>query len=501
MHVLIIAVIAAAAACSTGDQQRIDDHIRGAAKLAAADPKLLSGPPSEPEPDGEYNCVTREVGETRQLDEVVAYEANSEALWPGALVSGSSVVDGLLTQRVFARAPLSFSVSLANLNGQRSATLVAPDLSSYREALARLLDAELDGDTPANIVAEIEEVHSEAQLELALGVRAGWLGGLAGDLGVDLELARSEVRSRFIVRYTQSYFTADVDPVARPSALFAPEVTYRDVAAQIPANDPTAYVSSITYGRMIMFAVTSSLSSSELRATLEFAYGQGAGVSGDVSLSSSEMLEQSRITAYVLGGSGDLAARSIDSLEGLRELLASGGNYSPQSPGAPIAYRLNYAADNSPARLSMTQQYTVRDCSRISQRIAVSLRGIRVDEAGDDGNELELYGAIWAAGTGDAIELFHRGSSTRVTIDEGETYPETGPLAEAILDVAPRPGEVIRLAASLVDQDGGLFGTDDTLGEIVIEAPFENGWRRSAVIYLTGGGGARVEVLLDLRPI
>ena len=496
---LLLAAGIALAACSPDDGQRIDEYIRGAGLLPAADPKFIEGPPSEPTRDGDYSCTEHDVGETIQLDRVVAYEANSEALWPGALVSGRSVTSGLLTQRVLARAPMSFSVSLSSLTGERSAWLESPDLSSYREALASLLNSELEGATAANIVAEIEEVHSEKQLELALGVRADGLGAL-GKIGGSLELDKSEIRSRFVVRYIQSYFTADVDPVERPSALFAPEVSFDDVAEQIPPDDPTAYVSSVTYGRIIMFTVTSSVSSSELRAALEFAYGQGVGVSGEVSLSNEEILEQSTITAYVLGGSGDLAARNIDSLEGLRELIATGGNYSPDSPGAPIAYRLNYVADNSPARLSLSQQYTVRDCARVSQRVQITLRGIKVEEAGDDGGELELFGVVWAAGQGEPAELFHRGADTAVTIAEGETWPEGGPLAEAIVDVTPQSGQVIRLGAGLVDRDGG-FDSDDSLGEIVIEAPFESGWRRQSVVYMTGGGGSRVEVLFDLKPI
>jgi thiol-activated cytolysin len=499
---LAILLALASSACQGDDerQRAIDEYIRAAPTLPIAEAGLSFGDAGEPAQDGDFTCASVEVGETRTLDRVVAYAANSEALWPGAIVGGRSVADGLLAQRVFDRAPLTFSVSLESLQGRKSATLEQPRLSNYREALGEILAGELSGATPANLYAEIEEVHSSAQLELALGARASWFSGFGASVAGSFDWATNTVRSRYLVRYIQSYYSVDIDPPDRPSSMFADSVTIDDIRDQMPADDPAAYVSSITYGRVILFTVESDLSSSELRAALEFSFGQAPRIEGEVSLSSEEVLERSRITAYILGGSGELAAQSIDSYEGLRDLVRSGGNYSPDSPGAPIAYRLSYLGDNSPARLSLSQEYTARSCARVNQQVRVTLRGIYVEEAGDDGDELELYGVVWARGSGEAEALFHRKDNELVIINEGETWPPSGPLAEVIVDVTPEAGEVVVTGADLVDQDG-LFDADDPLGGSDVEAPFESGWRRDVTLYLSNSEGARVEVLLALQPI
>ncbi len=62
--------------------------------------------------------------------------------------------------------------------------------------------------------------------------------------------------------------------------------------------------------------------------------------------------------------------------------IKAGGNYSRQSPGAPIAYKLSYLKDNSPARLSFTTDYSVKDCVRVAQKIKVTLQSITVERGG-----------------------------------------------------------------------------------------------------------------------
>lgn len=503
LNIALVMILAGGVACGDdGRKAEIDQYIRASDFLGTEPASRTVGETSDKVADGDFSCSSYPVGETKTLDRVVAYAANSDALWPGAIVGGRSVADGLLAQRVFDRAPLTFSVSLESLEGNKSAKLKDPRLSTYREAMSQILGAELKGATPANLYAEIEDVYSKEQLELALGAKVEWFGGFGASVAGSFDFNTSAVRSRALVRYIQSYYTVDVDPPERPSDMFGNSVTVDDVRAQLPPGDPAVYVSSITYGRLILFAVESSESSSELRAALEFAYGQAPRIEGSVSLSSEEVLDRSKITAYILGGSGEMAAQNIDSYEGLRDLIRGGGNYSPDSPGAPIAYRLSYLADNSPARLSMTQDYTVRDCSRVSQRVRVTLDGIHVDSTGDDGPEIELYGGIWSYGTNEEQGwLFNRGSGESVTIAEGETWPQGGPLAEAIVDVDPEPGKTIHSVAKLVDYDSGLFDGDDGLGQVVVDAPYESGWRRQVTMYLTNSHGARVEVLLGLQPI
>jgi thiol-activated cytolysin len=480
------------------ERAAIDEYIRGIGTLPADAPQVVEGQTSPPERQGDYSCTRQDLSETRQHDKIVAYAANSETLWPGAIVRGDSVYDGLFTQVVLDRRSLAFSVSLENLVGGKSAIMERPSLSAYREALGDILSSEIDGATPANIYAELEEVHSHEQLSLALGASVSWLGS-AASISTSFDFEQSEVRSRYLVKYTQAYYTIDIDQPSAPSDFFTDQVALGDVEERFRDGNPPAYVSSITYGRMVVFTFESEYSSEELNAALEFAYRGGVDVSGDVSVTYKDILSSSRITAFILGGSGEEAARSFDSYEALMEFIHSGGNYSRNSPGAPIAYKLAYLADNEPARLSFTTDYTVEDCVRVSQQIRVTLDGITVeDDGGDAGDDLEVYGTIWAAAE-NQVTLFQRNSDNYVAIREGTTWPQAGFIAEGILEVVPQPGNVIRLGASLKDEDGWANPNDD-LGTEVVIAPFETGWRKSVDVLLTGDG-ARVVVHFSIEPI
>lgn len=475
---------------------QIDAYVRSLGRLPEIVPFVEEGVPSPAELEGDYSCTRRSFLEARQYDEIVAYATNSESLWPGALIAGDAVQTGRFTQLVLPRAPLSFSVSLENLGGGKSATMQSPALSAYRDALGGILDAEITGATAADIYAEIEEVHSRDQLSLALGADVDWL---VGGVAASFDWGREEVKSRYLVKYAQAYYTVDVDQPESPSAFLAEGTTLEDVQEQIPVGSPPLYVSSITSGRMVLYAFESEYSSPELGAALEFVYHGGVDGSGNVSVSHEEVISRSKITAYILGGSGGDAAMAIDSYEALLEYLHQGGDYTRESPGAPIAYKLAHLADNTPARLSFTEAYEVETCVRVSQKVQVRLASIEVVSAGgDSGDDLELYGEIWAAGS-DLATLFDRGDDDAVTIAEGQRWPDGGGgIAEAILDVAPQPGEEIVLGASLLDDDG-VF-PDDEIGYESVAAAFETGWRREVQLLLTGDD-AQVVVTFELTPI
>lgn len=489
-------------ACATeiyapqSQSNEIDDYILSLPYLPVDDPKVDEGARTEPGREGDYSCSTQNLMETRQYDRIVAYAANSDALYPGAIVSADSVLTGLFTQIVLPRAPATISVSLENLAGGKTAVVEDPSLSSYRDALSSILDSEITGSTPANLYSEIEEVHSQEQLDMALGIQASWGLGVAS-LKTSFDWSKQEVRSRYLVRYTQGYYTVDLDAPASPSALLAPELLLADVQEKMDAQRPPVYVSSVTYGRMVVFTFESEYSKEEMGAALDFAYSGGVDVSGDVSVTYKDIISKSKITAFILGGDAGTAVKTIDSYEALIAFIKEGGNYSRQSPGAPIAYKLAYLKDNSPARMSFTTDYSVKECVRVSQKIRVALTSIAVDDdGGDGGGELEIFGRIWAEGVNSAT-LFDKNSGNYVVIREGTQFGQGAPIAEAVIEVSPKAGESIRLRGNLTEHDPFF---DDALGNETMLNPFETGWRKDATLTFTGSS-ARVRVTFNLSPI
>jgi thiol-activated cytolysin len=509
MRITEVLIASALAACSSAQSEpesppespvessRIDAYIASLPYLPVEAASIDEGTPSTEQREGDYVCTTQHLQETRQYDRIVAYAANSDSMYPGAILGADSVLTGLFTQIVVPRAPATISVSLENLGGSKLAVVASPSLSSVRDALAGILDSEITGSTPANLYSEVEQVHSENQLNMALGVQASWGLGIAS-LKSSFDWSKQDVRSRYIVRYTQAYYTVDLDAPAAPSALFAADVTLPQIADKMDSRRPPVYVSSVTYGRMVLFTFESQYSAEEMSAALDFAYSGGVDVRGDVSVTYKDIISQSKITAFILGGDAGAAVQTIDSYDALISFIKSGGNYSRQSPGAPIAYKLSYLRDNSPARMSFTTDYELKDCARVSQRVRVTLQSIAVDSAGgDSGDDLELYGQITVEGANLAT-LFDKDSSHYVQIHQGSIFGAGAPLAEAVIDVSPRPGQAIRLHAKLTDED--TLSPDDNIGDDIAVNPFETGWRKDVTITLTGDS-ARVRVNFSLSPI
>ncbi|HKA90569.1 MAG TPA: thiol-activated cytolysin family protein [Haliangiales bacterium] len=492
------AACGAAAPDGTPDPAKaIDDYVAALAALRVDPPGLTQGPKSDPARDGDYSCTTQNLAETRQFDKVVAFAANSESLWPGAIVRGDSLYTGLFTQIVLPRAPLTFSVSLENLAGRKSATLEGPSLAAYREAMGRILDAEVTGATPANIGSEIEKVQSSQQLTLALGANVSWPGDVA-KVSASFHFDDRTVKSRYVVKFTQAYYTVDVDQPRDAAAFLADRTTVADLDGKMGPGNPPVYVSSITYGRLVVFTFESEYSAEEMGAALEFLYRGGADVSGDTSVTYKDILSRSRISFFILGGSGQDAAGVIDGYDKLVEFVKKGGNYSKDSPGAPIAYKLAYLKDNVPARMSWSYDYQVKDCVRVTQKVQVVLRNIYVETASDAGGDLEIYGSVSAYGAGATQWLFDKDSSQYVKIAGGETFPAQGVLGEAVVDVTPAPGGTIHLGAALWDYDP--TSANDALGSEERDLPFDLGWRKDVQLLFTGSA-SRVWVSLHLEPI
>ena len=97
-----------AADLSAPPADSIDDYIRSLPYLPADEPLVEQSGIGAAASEGDYSCTSENLSETRQYDRIVAYGANTESLWPGALVGGDSVYTGLFSQMVFDRRPVTF---------------------------------------------------------------------------------------------------------------------------------------------------------------------------------------------------------------------------------------------------------------------------------------------------------------------------------------------------------------------------------------------------------
>jgi thiol-activated cytolysin len=476
----------------------IDQVIAKLRPLPVDAPKLEKGTPSAPTADGDYQCVDTPVEEVRQYDQLLGQLNIGDVMYPGAMLRGDSVYAGRLTPITLPRAPLAFSDSLESLaGGDHSATLDSPSLSSYRNAIGQILSQSLTGSTSARLSSEVDEVNSEKELALALGVDAS--APMVGSIKAGFNFNDSTKRSRYIVKFFQLYYTVDVDPPNLPHEFFAPGVTADDVSAVVSESNPPVYVSSIGYGRQVIFTFESDLAKSELEAALQFVYKGGAEISGNTSLTHQEVLSHTHTTAFILGGdAGEAAQVAIGTYDQLKAFIGHGGNYSANSPGAAIAYKLSYVRDHTPVQISYASDYVQHTCSRVTQKLRVVLEKIKVDSAGSDiGGNLEIFGSVTAVGSSRQT-LVSWPEAQYKTIAAGASFPSSGIVAETILPVKPAAGQAVRIETSLLEDDE--FSNDSFGDAVQTAAPFESGWRRTMMLQRSSGTQA-ITLQVSLTPV
>ncbi|MEM6994316.1 MAG: thiol-activated cytolysin family protein [Myxococcota bacterium] len=302
--------------------------------------------------DGALICEESYFSETDHYDSFIALQPNSPALWPGAVLRSDELDGGFLSPIGVPRAPATFSLSLENLTAAPAGMMEAPSLSSFRSLRNEILAEGVHGATPAQITYEINAVNSKSQLAVKLGAGVDWSGVV--DLDAMFDFSDASTTNKYLFDFTQTYYTADLDTPVRPSALFESSAEVVELEAFMGPDNPPTYVQSVSYGRRVLFGIESNEALEVIVASVNAAIAQVVNV--DAGGNNTDALTSAKITASVLGGDGDAAVKTVLGVEQLLQFITAGGNYSAESPGVPIAYKLAYL-DNVPARLALTSEY------------------------------------------------------------------------------------------------------------------------------------------------
>ena len=332
---------------------------------------------------GDEYTVTARYRAAPEYNEVLALDPGSDVVWPGAVLQGQSVLQGDYVPLIGKRAPLTFSISLENIQGKRFATVDTPRLSSIRQAVGEILSQNLTGSTPARISFSIEEVHDAQQLALAVGVGVGIPAGSANMIKAQFDFNSAVNRSRVLVKFIQIYYTLDIDLPNHPTDLFAVDANLDAVRNSLGTISPL-YISSISYGRMALFSFESASDTETLKAAVNAScQALLGGSAGELSLAHATVLSNASISATIIGGNGATAVNTIRGFDGLKLHLLAGGNYDKNSPAAAVSYKMRYLSDNTTARFVLTGEYEVKHTYRAYDWYAV--RDLRLACGDEDG--------------------------------------------------------------------------------------------------------------------
>lgn len=394
-------------------------------------PQTNTNPPFEGQV---LTCTTTDYDLYSNFENIAILRPNLSSVYPGALVIGDQeMLAGTPTPLSINRAPATLRLDLPGIGEQ--GTIVVDNPASNAEFGAKLDNAlewwnENNGQYPdgegyvneAGSTYDSATLYSSVQLGLDVGLNLAWAdNSVASQLQFD---STSETRVATMV-FKQVFYDVTMDNPSSVAAVFRNDVSLEQVQSLIDNERPPAYVSSVSYGRIIMLRMETTYD--ETNASLNAALEYAAGVDVDATIDSemSDVLKTSSIKILTLGGNAEVAASSVnlvyeddeDISPGVLNDIITGDNavYSRNNPGVPISYTIRYLKDNSLAKMGYSESYTATECGRTdfdNKPIKVyndfEVRNMRIriwytyNEAGEEVN----YDSGWVTVTDEDQETF-----------------------------------------------------------------------------------------------
>lgn len=421
--------------------------------------KLKEDDPERDATDKSLECFTTYYKAAPGFDEMLSLDPTSDVIYPGALVKGESIPTGEYLPIVSDRDSITLSVSLENIDGSPVIKIGDPKLSTVREGINNLLNQEVNGATSAKINYEISQVYSKEQLDLAIGAN---YRSASSKVSSSFDFSSTQYENKFVFKFLQVYYTIDMDLPAAPSELF----TELPDLAKLGSTSPV-YVSTVTYGRMIIYTIESNYSKVEVDAAFSASFSSSDGT---IDAKYEKVINSSSIKALVIGGSGSSAAQTVNGPQEVYNYISEGGNYSKDSPGAPLSYKLRYIKNNAVARVVLASEYFVRSCDLAYPVYEITLDRIYCGSCADgiDGDG-EVYGKLWTYARvngkqkGNKI-TWEKKSGSAISIKKKASYS----IKKVITSELYRPNydvDDVLFGGRMFEKDG-VGNPDDKLGEI-----------------------------------
>lgn len=328
----------------------------------------------------EFNCSFVQHDIIADHDEILNFDVGSQYVLPGLILQGGLFEHGELAPVPFSadrRAPVKLYVNVA---GTQDSYEIAdkPTTSGLSNAVAQLqqrAEAAAGDNFAAKVSYSKQEVQSFEQLNYALGVDVEYDGPFV-DAGFQLAFENTDTQEKHtvVMKLSQDMYNISFayDEFMRTADMFTDKLTVKDMQGlqedgYVGADNRPVFISSVTYGRMVVFTATSSKgeSATKIQQALQLSYD--SAIAGDTSISQEARAEAKKtvseldIKVLTIGGNSDTVSTAIstgnwDGLFAQPNILSA----------VPLRYVVRSMSGNRPiARIGDTTQFTTSECSPI----------------------------------------------------------------------------------------------------------------------------------------
>lgn len=355
-------------------------------------------------------CTTKSYSLTSTPEKVVMLNPTAGQLYPGAIIQGKSYYSGNPTLLPVDRADLTISDDLAYPGN--TIVVKKPTMSAYMAAYNTMLKAAKDNNVSpqGNIFFDSTEIKNTETAFVKLDVSAKFSKQSVGIVG---SFDHSDELTTLTAVFQQRAHTISIDTPEGPADFFDPAYTLSDLkvlepSGQIGMDNPPVYVSSVTYGRILMFSMTSKEKKDDLQAALNYLYGEacskeakdkdpkckinGTGVSVELEAKYKKILKESQVRVVAYGGNPQNIEALIKSAK-LSDYFSSANTLDQFVPTSYVLRSFN----NSIAKVAETTNYSIQECTPKpvkAWKVRITIDHFHVIDDADPVGPGDLYGTI-----------------------------------------------------------------------------------------------------------
>lgn len=321
----------------------------------------------------ETACVETQYELKANFYNIAILKPIEEFVYPGALINvNQNMLLATPDSLQIDRKPIKLNLNLPNMGSNSSFVIDDPSTNiNVGESIVNALEWWNDNAYQDNYIDDdsstynLANAYSKKQMGIDLGICEEWANS---DNFEDLSITSNSQKVSYMV-VKRVFYTVGVDAPQFPADFFSNEVTLEEVQSKMDDNNPPAFISSVDYGKIIMFRIRSYdvFNPVNLSDVLEYAAGIGevSGInneydniidSSDIHLISVDPNAEEFTLQYI--NSEDLPAGPGALTSFIDEVT-----YSANNPGIPIGFEARYLKDNTLVTSGYTENYTTEVCS------------------------------------------------------------------------------------------------------------------------------------------
>ncbi|MFX1705833.1 thiol-activated cytolysin family protein [Chitinophaga sp. CC14] len=301
--------------------------------------------PRGPEFRDIVNTTTYTYAQLFDANEFVVNTTNSNTVYPGSIIKGSSIEAFTLNPVLGYGRPVTVSVSIPTSPVKVSRTLPLASPSGMFQMVREALTTDFAGAAGASrLNFEMKSFSYYQELKTLYGYNSkSNLLFVSNVTSGDKDLAKISRTTGIMVKFLQQNFTVDMD---------LPEdgqLIDRNVDPAVFDGYAPLYVSSVTYGRLGIMTIETNAEQARAEEVFRKAFSVLGIVNGGNSLTSEEqaLIDASEIKVSVAGVPGEEGVQLVMGVQGLSALLAKGMTYTAQTPGVPIVFKMRKVEDDA----------------------------------------------------------------------------------------------------------------------------------------------------------